>query len=195
LLFDLGGVVMALDWERMFESWAAASGTSAAELRRRFSFDAHYRRYERCEIDERTYFASLRETLGIDIDDAQFEEGWGAIFAGEIKETVELIRALRGKIPMYAFSNTNLAHHAVWSRKFAHALALFDDVYISCTLGARKPEREAFVRVARAMKTAEPNILFFDDTPENVVGARQAGLQAVLVESPRDVRDALSGWL
>ena len=186
---------MALDWERMFESWSAASGKSAAELRRRFSFDAHYQRYERCEIDERAYFASLRSTLGIDLDDAAFEAGWGAIFTGEITETVEMIRELRGRIPMYAFSNTNLAHHAVWSRKFAPALALFDDVYISCTLGARKPEREAFARVARAMKVAEREILFFDDTPENVTGARAAGVQAVLVKSPRDVREALQPWL
>jgi FMN phosphatase YigB (HAD superfamily) len=195
LLFDLGGVVMALDWEHMFESWAASSGTSAAELRRRFSFDEHYQRYERCEIDERAYFASLRQTLDIDIDDAQFETGWGAIFVGEIAETLEIIRGLHGRIPMYAFSNTNLAHHAVWSRKFAHALALFNDVYISCTLGARKPEGEAFARVAHAMKTPQREILFFDDTPENVDGARAAGLQAVLVKSPQDVRDALGRWL
>ena len=186
---------MALDWERMFESWAMSSGKRAAELRRRFSFDAHYQRYERCEIDERAYFASLRDTLGIDIDDAAFEAGWGAIFVGEIPETVEMIRRLRGRIAMYAFSNTNLAHHAVWSRKFAHAFAPFEDVYISCTLGARKPEGEAFARVARAMKVAEREILFFDDTPENVEGARAAGLQAVLVRSPQDVRDALRPWL
>jgi len=195
LLFDVGGVVMKLDWARMFASWAQSSGAAADALRGRFSFDESYARHERREIDEAAYYASLRRTLGIDIGDDAFAEGWGAIFTGEIPETVDMLRRVRGKLPLYAFSNTNPAHLRIWSRKFASMLQLFDKVFVSCDVGARKPEREAFARVARDIGVAEPDILFFDDTAENVEGARNAGLQAVLVRSPRDVREALGPWL
>src|SRR5207245_9296491 len=99
-------------------------------------------RHERGEIGEREYFAALRRSLAIDLTDAQLAEGWGAIFAGEIPETVELLRSIRGKLPLYAFSNSNLAHARVWRGRFAPELGVFDRIFVSCELGARQPERE-----------------------------------------------------
>jgi len=195
LLFDLGGVVFTLDWERMFACWSRHAGVPARELRAKFSFDAPYERHERGEIGERDYYAALRESLGIALTDEQLAEGWGAIFADEIPETVGLLRSIRGNVPLYAFSNSNAAHARLWRRRFAAALAVFDRIFVSCELGARKPERAAFEAIARAIGVPLERILFFDDTRENVEGARAAGLQAVLVKSPRDVREALRPWL
>lgn len=194
LLFDLGGVIFTLDWERMFERWSRHSGVPAAQLAAKFRFDTPYERHERGEIGEHDYYASLRASLGIDISDAQFAEGWGAIFADEIAETVALLRTLRGKIALYAFSNSNLAHAKVWRRRFASGLAVFDRVFVSCELGARKPEREAFEAVSRATGVPLGRLLFFDDTEANVDGARAAGLAAVLVKSPADVARALRDY-
>lgn len=195
LLFDLGGVIMALDWERVFESWAGASGTSAAALRARYSFDAPYARHERGEIDEREYYRSLRDSLGIDIGDQAWAEGWGAVFAGEITPTVELIAQVKDRVPVYAFSNSNVAHQRVWSEKFARALGHFRKVFVSSSLGARKPERSAFEMIGREIGVPLADILFFDDTLENIEGARAAGLRSVHVKGPQDVRDALRPWL
>ena len=191
LLVDLGGVVMALDWDRAFSRWARASGRPIEELRRRWAPDEPYERHERGEIDEAAYYSSLRHSLGIDIADEEFAAGWGAIFADEIAETVALFRGVRGRVPMYAFSNTNPEHQRVWSKRFADALALFDRVFVSWELEARKPERAAFERISREIGVPAARILFFDDTLANVEGARAAGLQAVHVRSPRDVEEAL----
>jgi FMN phosphatase YigB (HAD superfamily) len=191
LLFDLGGVIMGLDWDRAFSRWAAASGQSTEEVRRRYAFDAPYARHERGEIDAQEYFASLRRSLSLDLTDAQFAAGWDAIFCGEIAETVALLRTIKGRIPLYAFSNSNAAHQRVWSRQIESALRLFDRVFVSCELGARKPERRAFEAVSRGIGVPLDRILFFDDTVENVEGARAAGLQAVHVKTPQDVEQAL----
>ena len=195
LLFDLGGVVMGLDWDRCFAHWAAASGSEAAELRSRYSFDAAYRRHEVGEIGERDYYRSLRDSLGIDIPDEEWARGWGAVFTDEIEPITRLIAQVRDRVPVYGFSNTNAAHQRTWSRDFEPAIALFREIFTSHGLGVRKPEREAFHRVAERIGVAPSAILFFDDTPENVEGARKAGLQAVLVRSPEDVAKALSPWL
>ena len=194
LLFDLGGVIFTLDWQRMFDRWSRDSGVPAAQIAAKFRFDAPYERHERGEIGERAYYASLRASLGIDITDAQFAQGWGAIFADEIPETVALLRSLRGEIPLYAFSNSNLAHAKVWRQRFASGLAVFDRIFVSCELGARKPEREAFEAIAHATGVALERLLFFDDTEANVDGARAAGLPAVLVKSPADVARALGDY-
>jgi putative hydrolase of the HAD superfamily len=195
LLFDLGGVIMTLDWDRAFARWAEGTAATAADLRARYSFDAPYERHERGEIGELEYYDSLRHSLGIDIDEPAWAQGWGAIFDGLIEPTVENVRRVKDRIPVYAFSNSNAAHQRVWSERFAPALANFREVFVSSSLGARKPEREAFERISRAIGVPVGEILFFDDMVENVEGARAAGLQAVHVKGPRDVEDALRPWL
>ena len=47
LLFDLGGVVFEIDFNRMFARWAAYAGEEPETIRARFSLDAFYARHER----------------------------------------------------------------------------------------------------------------------------------------------------
>jgi FMN phosphatase YigB (HAD superfamily) len=195
LLFDLGGVIVELDWDRAFAHWARCAAVPVAPIRERFSFDEPYQRHERGEIDARTYYSSLRRSLGIDIPDDDFESGWNAIFAREISATTQLVKALRGRVPLYLFSNTNAAHHRAWATRFATALEPFDRVFISSAIGLRKPSRAAFAHVAREMGMPLGKILFLDDTLENVVGARAAGMQAAHVRTPGEVRAAVQPWL
>ena len=49
-------------------------------------------------------------SLGIGISDAQFLEGWNAIFAGEMPGIAPLLARAAKRLPLYAFSNTNGAH-------------------------------------------------------------------------------------
>ncbi len=191
LLFDLGGVILEIDFNRVFEAWGAHSGVPAAVIRSRFQFDAVYESHERGQITAPAYFESLRASLGIDISDAQFTAGWNAIFRGEVPGVAALLRQLKERLPLYVFSNTNATHHAYWAREFAGTLGYFQNVFVSSDLGRRKPEPEAFAVVASAIGMPFENILFFDDTDENVHSARRLGMHAVHVTSVADVRNAL----
>ena len=195
LLFDLGGVIVELDWERVFDHWARCAGKPLAPIRAGFGFDVPYQRHERGEIGAADYYESLRRSLQLDITDAQFDAGWKALFVDTIPETVKMIRAIRGHIPLYLFSNSNAAHQEAWAARFADALEPFEKVFVSSEIGRRKPTRESFEHVAHEIGVSPASILFFDDMVENVEGARAAGLQAVHVRSPQDVRDALRPWL
>jgi HAD superfamily hydrolase (TIGR01509 family) len=55
----------------------------------------------------------------------------------------------------------------------------------------RKPERAAFEAISAATSIVPGSILFFDDSIENVRGAREAGLRAIHVQGPADVKSAL----
>ena len=195
LLFDLGGVIVDIDWDGAFAHWARHGKSDPAVLRSRFAFDEHYERHERGEIDARAYYQSLRRTLGVDLPHEVFDAGWKAIFPGLVAPTVALLRELEGRVPLYLFSNTNVAHQEEWSTRFAAALAPFERIFTSCDIGARKPEPAAFEHVARQIGLPVDAILFFDDTESNVLGARAAGMPAVHVRSPADVRRAVEPWL
>lgn len=187
LLYDLGGVLIEINFDWILERWAQLGGVAFADLKARFSHCEAYQRYERSEIGLEEYFAALRRDLGIDLSDAQFVDGWQRVFGREHAEVVGLIRRLAGRIPQYAFSNTNPKHLEYWSRRYAEALRPLRRVFTSCEIGHRKPDPEAFLHVAREIGLPPGRILFFDDTPANVDGARAVGMPAVLVRSPEDV--------
>jgi len=71
-------------------------------------------------------------------------------------------------------------------------VSAFDRIFVSSELGFRKPERAAFDAVSDTIEVAPRNILFFDDTLENVEGARRAALNAVLVTRPADLLSAVA---
>lgn len=195
LLFDLGGVLLGIDFDRVLDYWAEAAGVAPATLKARFDHGIAYRRHERGEIDAAAYFEALRGILGIDIPDAEFAAGWDRVFLDEIAPTVALLPRLAQRIPLYLFSNTNQTHKRFWMAHHAGALRPFRRLFVSCEMGLRKPERASFEYIAGAIGVPLERILFFDDTLENVEGARAAGVPTVWVRSPADVERAVAPWL
>lgn len=194
-MFDLGGVVFGIDLERACSHWSSHSGVPAETIRSRFRIDQWYERHERGEIGAAEYFDTLRDTLGIAISDEQFAAGWNAIFKEESAEVFELLRCLSPRIPIYAFSNSNVIHQEFWERKYAKTLALFRQVFVSCEIGLRKPEAAAFRHVIACIGSEPENLLFFDDTAENVDGARDIGMSAVEVRGFGDIRVNVAAFL
>lgn len=195
LLFDFGGVIIEIDFDRVFQRWAELAHVPFEQVKSRFTHGEAYQAHERGEIGVSEYFTSVRRETGIDLSDEDLAEGWAQVFLPEIPQTVEAIRKLQGRMPMHLFSNTNRAHYELWSVRYAQALQPLQRRFISHQMGVRKPTRESFDHVARELGLPPERILFFDDTQANIEGARAAGLQAVHVRSPDDVTRALRPWL
>ena len=192
LLFDLGNVILDIDFKRTTTRWAEYAGCDAKTLWKRYRpGDPSYQQHERGQIDDAGYFAALREMLEIDITDAQFLDGWNATFGGPIAGVEEWIAPACAALPSYVFSNTNPAHEKHFRVVYRDLLKPFRTVFTSSEIGKRKPDREAFDHVVQAMGVAPERVLFFDDVIANVEGARAAGLQAVHVRSNADTLDAL----
>jgi putative hydrolase of the HAD superfamily len=191
LLFDLGRVVLDIDFSKAIALWAGHAGCAPEAIVSRYVRDEAYRLHEMGKISDEAYFASLRSALGIGISDAQFLEGWNAIFAGEMPDIAQHLARAAQQMPLYAFSNTNRPHVEYFSKEYADLLGHFSELYLSSSIGLRKPDAEAFDHVVSAIGVPASRIVFFDDLLENVEGARARGLSAVHVTSPTDVGDAL----
>ena len=133
----------------------------------------------------------MRTSLGIEVTDAQFLEGWNAIFAGEMPQIEPLLARAARRLPLYAFSNTNRAHETHFSQHFAQVLRHFQKLFLSSTIGLRKPDAAAYDHVVKAIGVPAGRIVFFDDSADNIEGARACGLLAIHVTSTRDVAEAL----
>ena len=83
-LFDLGNVVIGIDFELALAAWATAAGRDIDDLRQRFHFDEAYERHERGQIEAPEYFAALRSMLEAQTPMGRFGEpddiAWAAVY-------------------------------------------------------------------------------------------------------------------
>jgi putative hydrolase of the HAD superfamily len=195
LLYDFGGVIIEISFDRVFARWAELSGLPFEHVKSHFRHGDAYNAHEKGQLDTRGFYDALRRDIGFGLDDSQIRDGWMQVLGDEIAPTVANIARLHGRMPQFLFSNTNTEHYEVWGPKHARALAPMGKQFISCFMGVRKPDAEAFEAVSRDLGVPLDRILFFDDTQRNIDGARAVGMQAVLVRSPDDVAGALRPWL
>ena len=188
VVFDLGGVLIDIDLGRAFAAWGAAAGVPAATIAARFTVDEACCAHERGEIDDSAYFAHLRRLLRLELPDEALRAGWNGIIGEPLPGIEEVVRELAAQRPLYVFSNTNPAHIAHFTPRLRTLFRHFRHVYTSCEIGRRKPEPEAFARLASLIGAPPARLAFFDDVEENVAGARRAGLEAYRVRSAAEIR-------
>ena len=192
LLFDLGRVVLDIDFSRAIACWAGHAGCAPSDMSGRFVINEMYHHHETGRISDAVFFDGLRAMLGAPLSDAQLLEGWNAIFVGAMPDIPALLARAASRIPLYAFSNTNRAHIEYFSAAYANLMGHFRELYLSSTIGLRKPDAAAYDHVVKAIGVPASRIVFFDDLAENVEAARARGLQAVHVRSSGDIADALA---
>ncbi|HEY1287137.1 MAG TPA: HAD family phosphatase [Burkholderiales bacterium] len=188
IVFDMGGVLVDIDLHRAFAAWGGAAGVPADTLAARFTVDDACLAHERGELDDRAYFAHLRGALGLrQLSHERMLAGWNAIIGEPIPGIEALVQRLASRLPLYVFSNTNTAHVAHFTPRLRHLLEHFRAMYMSCELGRRKPDAEAFARLSELIDLPPARLAFFDDVEANVAGARRAGLQAHHVTRPEQI--------
>lgn len=92
---------------------------------------------------------------------------------------LQIIQALRRSgVPCHLASNQQ-AHRASYMSHTLGYAQLFDSLFYSCEIGAKKPDPAYFSAVLSTLQVEPAHTLFIDDRAENVAAARQAGLVAI----------------
>jgi FMN phosphatase YigB (HAD superfamily) len=136
LLFDLGGVVIDIDFQRAIDAWQPLSREPRAAMVDALHSSVRFEEeHERGEIEDAVFFEHIAATLALEGDETHIANGWNDIFIGPIDETLDLIRVARERVPCFAFTNTNRAHHAVWAGRFPQVVDAFEHVFVSYEIG------------------------------------------------------------
>ncbi len=191
VLLDLGNVVLGVDFRRVFQSWADSAGVSTDRFYGRWQMDDAYKAHERGEITFDAYTRHLAVTFEVDLTHEEWETGWNDIWTSPFHSVVELLPAVSAQLPLYCFTNTNDTHTRFWRREYADALESFEHIFVSSEIGGRKPDRSAFHQVCAEMNHTPGDVLFVDDSRENVNGALRAGLNSRHVQTEAEVVDTL----
>lgn len=195
VLFDVGGVLLQLDYREAFRELGLGANAETQAAMTTLGSDPDYDAFERGWIGEEEYRRRLAIKLGRDIPPERFRALWNGIVGEPFDGVVELLAKLQNRVRVYALTNSNATHMASVRSRFPW-LAALDGLFSSHELGARKPEPIIFKRALERMGASAPRVLFLDDREENVIAAAAIGMQVCWVrKSPNDLLRAVNGLL
>jgi putative hydrolase of the HAD superfamily len=191
LIFDLGGVILDLHFDRTHEAFARAGHRSVEEIRAMMDTSSFFNDYEKGLLTDDEFRTEIRRMLQSDLSDAEIDAAWNALL-GEIPlERLQLLQRLRSKFRVFLLSNTNGIHipyinNIVKTVSGEPALgSFFEEAYYSHVLKMRKPEKEIYEHVLKQHQLVPEFTLFLDDNLLNLKGAEATGIKTFHVQRPQ----------
>ncbi|HEN3642444.1 TPA: glucose-1-phosphatase [Yersinia enterocolitica] len=181
-IFDLGNVIVDIDFKRILGVWSKLSSVPLATLSERFTMGEVFQQHERGEISDEDFARQLSDEMGLSLSFEQFAEGWQAVFVALRPEVISIMQKLRAEgHRVVVLSNTNRLHCNYWPQHYPEVAAAADHMYLSQDLGMRKPEARIYQHVLSVENTPAEQAVFFDDVEANIVAARIEGITGIHV--------------
>jgi len=169
LIFDLGGVILDLHFDRTYEAFARAGHRSVEEIRAMMDKSPFFNEYEKGLLTDHEFREAIRRMLQTNLSDEEIDAAWIALLGRIPLERLQLVKGLRRKFNVFLLSNTNSIHvrridQIVKVASGEPSLrSFFDEAYYSQELKMRKPEIEIYEHVLKRHQLDPALTLFLDD--------------------------------
>lgn len=198
IIFDLGGVIVDIEPDRALVEFSRLSGKTREALHQIIVEGKQlFMDYETGMIDSLVFRTQLSALMNCELKESDFTAAWNSIIFDIPAERVAILRQLAKKYRLFLLSNTNDLH----SRRVEEIIAasdaasglftIFEKVYYSFRIHKKKPEPSVYRRILEENQLEPSQTLFIDDLPENIEGAKTAGLQVLHVVRNKPVFDLL----
>jgi putative hydrolase of the HAD superfamily len=192
VIFDYGGVLCFHPSGEQVDELAARCGAP----RDRFlqAYWSTRLSYDRGDLEPAQYWTQIGERLGQRYDSAQIADfrrldiGFWLRLDARMVEWARRVRQAGYRTAVLSNLPPDLGEHL---RAKMNLLGDFDCHTFSYEVRAVKPDPAIYIDCARKLGVAPGEALFLDDRPENVHGARDFGMSAVLFESPAGLQEQL----
>lgn len=180
VLFDMGGVLVELG---PFDQALGLEDLSSQEFWAMWLASPAVRDLEagRCSVER--FADELVIEFGLGHTQGELIEHFTNIPLGLFPGAADLVSSVPTGVITGVLSNTNAVH---WEgqRDAEIIQGLCHRQYLSYQLGMTKPDRDIFDHVVADLDLPSDRVLFLDDNPANVEGARAAGLHAEVAKGP-----------
>lgn len=184
IIFDLGNVIIDIDFNLTFSAFSKLSSQySWEEVRYFIKEKCIWEDYEKGLNTDEKFREILRKELKIKATDAELEKAFCGLLQKIQPERVELLQRLAKKYRLFILSNTSnihfqqvekLLHETSGIRHFSE---IFEKNFLSFEMGKLKPEVEIYQQVLQEANLQANETLFLDDMLINLEGAATLGIQ------------------
>lgn len=191
IVFDMGGVLIDLDLQRVVSAFEALGMPRVARLINPYYPAEVFGRLERGDISAAEAFDQIRALEGrTDVSDRQIADAFAQFLSGIPKGRLQMIRELRRRgLHTYVLSNNSpILMPRIREMFRAEGLEMedyFDRIYFSFELRELKPSPEIFRKMIADSGIRPEESLFIDDGQRNVNAARALGF-SVYMPAPHE---------
>lgn len=183
IVFDLGGVLIDLDFKSAINGLQKAGFTNVKEQLQAFDREGIFQKFELGEISADEFRASIRENSNVSLTDEEVDSLWNLMLLEIPREKLELILDLRSKYMVYLLSNTNSIH---WDYVCKNAFNYrgfrmddyFEETFLSYEMHLAKPDKAIFETMLNDANLLPEETLFIDDLEANCKAAEEVGIHA-----------------
>lgn len=203
LLFDFGGVIINIDYQRTLEAMRRLNRHGSTIEFTQAAQSELFDLMETGRLTPQQFRDGLRAAYELDATDEELDAAWNALLLDVPADRLALIAGLRAEGYQTALlSNTNQIHIEQINQVlraqygFEHGIAdCLDRVFYSQEVGLRKPGEEIFRHALREMNWKAEETLFIEDSLQHIETARRLGLHTLFLAPPLTLTDALPAAL
>ena len=200
IVFDLGGVLIDLDFDRCVKAFREILGYERiTDLLDLYHQKGIYGDMEAGLITADEFRAEVLRESRPGCIPADVDRAMAGLLVGMDPRKVQLLEELSRRFPIYGLSNNNEISvqrmHEIYEENGLDWQRIFRKEFLSCRMKLMKPSRAIFDAAAAEIGVPPEDILFVDDSQKNVDGALAAGWRAVLYVQGTDLGACVANYL
>lgn len=181
VVFDMGGIIVRLDMDTCIANFKQLAGFADIEdYLDRFHQKGFISDLEEGKTEPEDFYREcLRHSRpGTTMETVRY--CFCSLLDGLEEDSLELIRSLRGRYPLYVLSNNNPISRAYFcemlKKNGLDPAETFEKEFYSYELKMLKPSRQIYEKVIAEVDTKPEEILFIDDAKDNIEAAGALGI-------------------
>jgi putative hydrolase of the HAD superfamily len=201
IIFDLGGVLLNLDFEKTFRAFEEMGVPDFQAYFQQSHSNPLFAQLEQGKITPSEFYEAFRLATGLTVPNRNIEVAWNAMLLDFRKGSMEYLAGLKGRYRLFLLSNTNQIHleafRDIHFRQYGnHGFDdHFEKAWYSHEIGFRKPNVECYLEVLNEKNLNPTDTIFIDDTLININGAADAGLHTLHLLKGQTIEETLPAIL
>jgi putative hydrolase of the HAD superfamily len=185
IIFDLGGVILNIDYQRPIHAFEKLGIRHADKIYSQAEQTALFDALETGKIGEAEFIAGLKGLSGIAVSETQLIEAWNSILLDFPLRRLQILQQLQLHFNTFLCSNTNEIHEKAFNQilqqtcGYPSLAVFFDKVYLSHRVGLRKPDPAIFQKILDDNQLKPEETLFIDDSFQHIQSADKLGIRTI----------------
>jgi HAD superfamily hydrolase (TIGR01509 family) len=194
IIFDLGGVIMNIDFKKTEEAFADLGFTDFSQHMTQFHITPFFEDYETGKINDAAFIKGIQQMAAAPLTEEDIVHAWNALLLDFPLERIILLEKLKKRYRLFLLSNTNALHYEAFQQTLYAVTGkkledLFEKTYYSHTVNLRKPDAAIYQLVIDENKLNPAETLFIDDTASNFSGAEETGIRIFHLKKPMQIME------
>ena len=194
IIFDLGGVVVELDFSRFFKDIIEISPLNTPNSSLLLEFWRQSDIYHQGKITNKEFYSQACELLQTcALNQEQFFDSFNSVISHVKEDFLVLIKNLKeqNNIKLLCLSNVNSSHWHYLLEQNKEIVELFDELILSFEVHLTKPDPRLFKLAIQKARCKPEEIVFIDDGLNNIRSARELGIIAIKFTNLEDLINEL----